>query len=621
MPTLEINGAQLYYETFGKDHPGKVPIVLIHGSTITGQRDWELVAPLLGREYRVIVPDCRGHGRSSNPHHTYSFQEMAEDTQALIRALGYSKAHLIGHSNGGNVALVTLLEHPDVVQSAVIQAANAYVSPDLVAEEPHKFDPDRVAREAPEWRDEMIELHGATHGESYWRELLRLTVQEIITQPNYTPKDLRQVSRAVLVIQGEQDGVNARAGHAQFIAGHIPYAEAWIPQGVGHNVHQERLCEWVQKVLDFLQRRGETPGEALYRLRQDQFQDERETVFNVRAEPINPGGGSGICLKGRVLTARERQAAVGCLEQAGLGPVDVEKLQILLDESTPWALVQRGVADLRRQPSSLSERLSQVLYGESVRILQAGEDYSWAQMAEGGYLGWVHSAALRGCSAEEALAYQRSLNGQVCAERAVIYHTDLDLSREKEVDQRDATGRLSFGVLVCIAEEHGGWLVLKTPEGGRAWVQRDHILPISQRPKPDALGIAFTLDLIRRFAGIPYLWGGRTSFGFDCSGLAQAFYAFMGVAIPRDADLQCRDSLPVAGDPQPGDLLFFGSPASGLPGERYRNVTHVAVSLGGTEYIHAKGGSMGITVNSFDPSSPVYNAYLKEHWLAVGRYR
>jgi pimeloyl-ACP methyl ester carboxylesterase/SH3-like domain-containing protein len=621
MPTLEINGAQIYYETFGKDQPGRAPIFLIHGSTITGQRDWGLVAPLLGREYRVIVPDCRGHGQSSNPRHSYSFKELAEDTRALIQALGYPKAHIIGHSNGGNVVLVTLLEHPEVVQSAVIQAANAYVTPDLVEEEPPKFDPDRVASEVPGWRDEMIELHGAVHGEAYWRELLQLTVREIISQPNYTPEDLQKASRAVLAIQGEGDRVNARSGHAQFIAEHIPYAELWVPQGVGHNVHQERLFEWVQKVLDFLQRRGEAASEALYRLGQDRFRDERETVFEVQAESLKPGSAEGTRLAGRVLTAQEQQAAVRSLEQAGLGPVDAGGLHILLNESTPWALVRRGVADLRREPRSFSERVSQVLYGECLRILQAGEEYSWVQMVEGGYMGWVHSAALWGCTAEEAQAYWRSLNGLVSVERAALYGTEMDLSQEKEADLKVSTGRLSFGVPVCVAEASEGWLALRTPEGEKVWVQGRDILPLSQRPKPDAPGIAFTLDLIRRFAGIPYLWGGRTSFGYDCSGLAQAFYAFMGVGIPRDADLQCRDGMPVTGDPEPGDLLFFGKPGVGRADERYRHVTHVAISLGGAEYLHAKGGSMGITVNSLDPLSPVYNAYLKEHLLALGRFR
>jgi pimeloyl-ACP methyl ester carboxylesterase len=78
---------------------------LIHGSTITGAEDWSRVAPLLARQYRVIVPDCRGHGQSTNPDLSYSFKEMADDTAALVRALGYERAHIIGHSNGGNVAL------------------------------------------------------------------------------------------------------------------------------------------------------------------------------------------------------------------------------------------------------------------------------------------------------------------------------------------------------------------------------------------------------------------------------------------------------------------------------------------------------------------------------------
>ena len=57
MPFIEINGAQIYYETFGDDRPHRAPIVLIHGSPNTGQSDWNLGAPLLAREYRVIVLD------------------------------------------------------------------------------------------------------------------------------------------------------------------------------------------------------------------------------------------------------------------------------------------------------------------------------------------------------------------------------------------------------------------------------------------------------------------------------------------------------------------------------------------------------------------------------------
>ena len=256
MPYIDVNGARLFYETFGQQNPGKAPIVLLHGSTGTRQSSWCCIAPRLAQKYYVIVPDCRGHGRSNNPHHSYSFKEMAEDTAELIRGLGFERAHVIGHSNGGNLALVVLVEHSDVTQTAIPQAANAWISPDLPERQPGLFDPDRVEREDPDWMHEMVALHSETNGPEYWRELLLLTVKELISEPNYTPEDLAKVRRPTLVIQGEKDRVNAPYEHAQFIARHIPDAELWIPEGIGHSVHLEIPDLWLEKVLDFLKRRG-----------------------------------------------------------------------------------------------------------------------------------------------------------------------------------------------------------------------------------------------------------------------------------------------------------------------------------------------------------------------------
>ena len=256
MPTIEINNAAIYYRTYGDDRPDRAPIVLIHGSTIDSHTDWDSIAPELANQYRVFAPDCRGHGRSNNPAMSYSFQELAQDVAAFVRAMGYERAHIIGHSNGGNVALVTLMEHPEIVQTCIPQAANAYVTRYLIEREPGVFDPERVAREVPEWRDEMIKLHGEVNGQEYWRDLLWLTMKEIISEPNYSPADLVSVERPTLVIMGADDKVNAPDEHAQYIASHIPNAELWIPEETGHNVHLERREEWLAKVLDFLHRRG-----------------------------------------------------------------------------------------------------------------------------------------------------------------------------------------------------------------------------------------------------------------------------------------------------------------------------------------------------------------------------
>jgi pimeloyl-ACP methyl ester carboxylesterase len=254
MATININGADIFYETYGQKNTLHPPVLLIHGSTSDGPTDWGDIPTALAAHYHVLVPDCRGHGHSNNPNNSYSFKELANDAATFIRALGHERAHMIGHSNGGNVALVALVEHPDVIQSCILQAANAYVTQYLIDREPEVFDPERVKREAPEWMHEMIALHSEVNGQEYWRDLLHMTMKEIISEPNYTPEQLSKVKKPTLVIMGADDTVNAPDRHAQFIAENISNAELWIPEATGHTVHKERREEWLTKVLDFLNR-------------------------------------------------------------------------------------------------------------------------------------------------------------------------------------------------------------------------------------------------------------------------------------------------------------------------------------------------------------------------------
>jgi pimeloyl-ACP methyl ester carboxylesterase len=604
LPFIAINDARIYYETFGDERPGRAPVVLIHGSTGTGQSNWRLVVPLLAREYRVIVPDCRGHGQSSNPNHSYSFKEMAEDTAALVRALGYSRAHIVGHSNGGNVALVTLVEHPAIVQTAILQAANAYVSPDLIEKEPAVFDPDRIARERPEWMDEMIALHGATHGKEYWRDLVRLTLHAILTEPNYIPEGLARVRRPTFVIQGGNDRVNAPMRHAQFIAQHIPDAEWWLPQGVGHNVHDERLFDWLSRVLDFLARRGDDANDLLCRMQRARY-DPRVTVFDVKATQCE----SRITLSGQVLTRDQQQAVFEAMSAFSSSSFCVNEMQTLLTDATPGALVNRAVADVNREPRPLAERVTQARLGEIVRVLDEQGDWVRVQMETDGYIGWMRAGTLHRADEQVLREYGASCNALVQGELVTAYG---DAARTSE------NGKLPFAVAVPMIEQRDEVAAVHLPDGRACWVTQDALLPIANRPHPNARGIAFTLGLIQRFVGVPYLWGGRTPFGYDCSGLAQTFWGFMGVAIPRDADQQFRAGVPVEGVASAGDLLFFGEPTEAS--ERYERITHVAISLGGNEFIHANAATWGVSYNSLDPAAPNYRAWLREHLVGVRRF-
>ena len=150
------------------------------------------------------------------------------------------------------------------------------------------------------------------------------------------------------------------------------------------------------------------------------------------------------------------------------------------------------------------------------------------------------------------------------------------------------------------------------------------MLPQERWPKPDPEGIEFTLDLMKRFIGVPYMWGGRSAFGFDCSAFAGALWSFIGIDIPRDADQQYRTGKRVEGSPQPGDILYFGDLADEEPDERqigrFSAINHAAISLGGNELIHATGAVWGVTYNSLDPASPRYRPWLHTHLAGARRF-
>lgn len=615
MPTISLGEFSQYYETFGQVIPGEAPVVLIHGSTGTGA-DWGLVAPLLAQSRYVIVPDCRGHGRSTNPHQTYSFSEMAADTAALVRALGFERAHIIGHSNGGNVALLTVMEHPDVVQTAIIQAGNAYVSPDLGEKEPAVFDPERIARQDPVWHTQLKTDHTAVHGPNYWRTLLKLTLDAILGGPNYTPQELAAVERPVLIIQGANDRVNAEGKHAQYMQTNIPFAEIWLPEDTGHNVHEEHQHEWIRRVIDFIERRGDELNEALHRLGQDQYADPRETIYEVRARRLNtPSGGWEV--SGKVLYPGQAYAIEKVAHQALPGADLNFAVNVLLHEGAPWAMVNRGVADLRRQPHILAERVSQTLLGEVVRVLETDGDWSLVRLNLDGYMGWTQTRTLHMCSEDVAVCNQQAFNARIKAEFAEV-HAAPGVRPGLGVNPLEyrLPGKLVFSTRVGVNAIEGNWACISLPDGLQAWLRREDVL-MDADPQPAVLD---ALQLIRRSQGTPYLWGGRTPFGYDCSGFAQALHAFLGVAIPRDADQQFRAGEPVeGGTPEPGDLIFFGPPEDGSPNKQNR-ITHVAISLGGWEIIHANGTAWSVSLNSLSADSPRYSQKLAEQMAGVRRF-
>ena len=238
------------------------------------------------------------------------------------------------------------------------------------------------------------------------------------------------------------------------------------------------------------------------------------------------------------------------------------------------------VANMYSHASEKSDVVSQAIYGSNVTLLVARGEWSRIQTADR-YRGWVPSRHLRillignGYATSGPTVQVQSLFANIYNEPDVTVHkpvVTVPFETRLEVATEDVKQTKKPAKKKVIPE---GWLQVRLPVLENAWIQTGDVVT---DPKP--LSIPESIELGKRFLGIPYLWGGTTSFGFDCSGLTQMLVRARGIIMPRDADKQAAWSgvKPVERkDLQAGDLLFFGSSA--------KNIDHTGMYIGDGEFI------------------------------------
>ncbi len=202
--------------------------------------------------------------------------------------------------------------------------------------------------------------------------------------------------------------------------------------------------------------------------------------------------------------------------------------------------VRLGCATLKTAPGEGAEQASQLLYGETLTVFDEAGGWAWGQNATDGYVGYVQAGALA--------ADVQAPSHRVVALRSFLY-PEPTLKRPP----LDVLS-LSSPVRVVGAAEN-----LYLPLAGGGWMFAGHLAPLGES-EPDFVATAL------RLLGTPYLWGGRSSLGIDCSGLVQIALAVAGIAAPRDSDMQRGEtgcSLgPVPADGvgvrfRRGDIVFF----------------------------------------------------------------
>lgn len=214
------------------------------------------------------------------------------------------------------------------------------------------------------------------------------------------------------------------------------------------------------------------------------------------------------------------------------------------------------VIDLMDKPSKGSEIISQAFFSEHVLIKKASGDYRLIVTMDG-YSGWISMSSF----VERQDPYLSQ--GKVTQKSAHLY---------RQAESKELLMTLPYGSKLNILERiDNRWLKVQLPCGKEAFIQRGDL---SKEPK----GLIW---FSKQFLGLPYIWGGRSSFGYDCSGFVQMLYKWKGIQLPRDSWQQFQDKrgqVVEINQLETGDLIFWGKSEN--------KIQHVGMYLKEGEFIH-----------------------------------
>jgi cell wall-associated NlpC family hydrolase len=263
-----------------------------------------------------------------------------------------------------------------------------------------------------------------------------------------------------------------------------------------------------------------------------------------------------------------------------------------------WAIVGLAALDLRRRPDHRSELRSQLLLGEVLRCPSTPAKWLPVRNCQDGYQGWVRAWGLVPVTAAGARAWTRSAQARVTVPYAEV--------REHPGGGAVVSPAFWQAALIPLGRRRG-FREVRLPDGRQGWVDGRALGGGAAGHAVERRALA---RRVKGLLGTPYLWGGRTPLGLDCSAFTQLVLMEHGVRLPRDADQQYRVSRPIKPgmELELGDLVFFG-PTS-------RPLAHVGLALGGGYYVHARGS---VRVGSLDPLNPLYDLALHRQFRGVRR--
>lgn len=286
---------------------------------------------------------------------------------------------------------------------------------------------------------------------------------------------------------------------------------------------------------------------------------------------------------------------------------------------TPYGVIAQSVVNLREGTSRSKGMATQSFMGQQLEIIEQDGDTQWFKVKTAqGYIAWIPRPSFELLTKEQSDNLKNSVKVMVTVPTTFAYNKE---------DHSQVISDLVYGNVVVLEEEGKEWTEVSLPGDIKAVIKTSEITLLNKWQENITFDKEFLVKYAYNYLGQPYMWGGNSFKGIDCSGFSGAVYYAMGKFLPRDASQQIKQGDAVeysvidkvvngenhkmmkADNLEIGDLLFFGNVET-------KRVTHVSIWIGNNEYIHSSGK---VHISSVDPSDDNYKGYLVESLLGVRR--
>lgn len=330
--------------------------------------------------------------------------------------------------------------------------------------------------------------------------------------------------------------------------------------------------------------------------------DNRVAIFNIEALGSNP-----ISLQGETNLGDAQRELLRKLESEGIKIKN--EITVLPNEqigTEKYGLINVSVANLRGQPKHSAELVTQALLGTPVLLLKENRGWYLIQTPDK-YIAWSNSGSLERISQSELDLWKKA--------QKIIYLNTYGFSLNPETSAR-VSDLVTGNVLILEHENNDRWEVVY-PDGRQAIISKSEAAEIQSWEKNIDVSDSSITKAAKDLMGIPYLWGGTSTKGLDCSGFTKTVYLLHGYIIPRDASQQVYEGelIDSEGDfskLKVGDLLFFGK----INDDQSERVVHVGLWLGNNQFIHASGD---VHISSMDSLNENFDAYNYNRYLRTKR--